>query len=95
MRNLLMFMVLAAAVPALGAEPRAVPTFESLGVYWTPPADPGSGGCPLQFRKRGETNWREALPLWFDSRNRECRGSIVQLEPLVVYGASGFQLRGR
>ena len=62
MRNILMYMALAAAVPALGAVPRVVPTFESLGIYWTPPADPGAGGCALRFRKRGDASWRQALP---------------------------------
>ncbi|HYY61801.1 MAG TPA: hypothetical protein VE756_10460, partial [Burkholderiales bacterium] len=68
MRNLLVSIALAAALPALGAEPRVIPTFESLGIYWTPPSNPGAGGCALQFRKRGEANWRDALPLWFDAR---------------------------
>src|SRR5216110_2223646 len=70
---------------AIAAEPRAVSTFESIGVYWTPPADPGAGGCPIQFRKSGESAWREGLPLWFDARNAECRGSLVQLEPGTKY----------
>ena len=90
MPNLLPYIALAAVVPAavlpaFGAEPRVVPTFESLGIYWTPPANPGAGGCPLQFRPRGESNWRDALPLWFDARNGECRGSIVQLQPGSTY----------
>ena len=77
----------AVALPAvaLGAEPRVIATFESIGVYWTPPADPGPGGCPIQFRKSGESAWREGLPLWFDARNAECRGSLVQLEPGTKY----------
>jgi hypothetical protein len=73
------------ASPALAAEPRAVPTFESIGVYWAPPSDPGPAGCPIQFRKAGESAWREGLPLWFDARNAECRGSLVQLEPGTKY----------
>src|SRR5690349_14233761 len=88
MRNRLLFFALVAAAPAFAAEPRAVATFESLSIYWTPPADPGAGGCPLRFRKSGEKAWREALPLWFDARNRECRGSIVQLEPGTAYDVS-------
>ena len=73
------------AVSSAPAEPRVVATFESLGVYWSPPGDPGGAGCPIQFRKAGETQWRDALPLWYDARNRECRGSIVQLEPGSKY----------
>src|SRR5258708_11237433 len=81
----LIFLALIAPCAVLGAEPRAVATFESIGVYWTPPSDPGVGGCPIQFRKSGDSAWREGLPLWFDSRNRECRGSLVQLEPGTKY----------
>ncbi|HET7365232.1 MAG TPA: hypothetical protein VFJ70_16815 [Burkholderiales bacterium] len=97
MRNPLIFLALLGALPALGAEPRVVATFESLGVYWTPPANPGAGGCPLRFRKSGENAWRAALPLWFDARNRECRGSIVQLEPGSAYEISvgGQQVTAR
>src|SRR5215212_656467 len=73
------------AFSAFAAEPRTVSTFESIGVYWTPPGDPGAGGCAMQFRKAGESAWREALPLWFDARNHECRGSVVQLEPGTQY----------
>jgi hypothetical protein len=31
------------------------------------------------------SSWTEALPLWFDSRNREYRGSIVDLTPGTRY----------
>ena len=72
--NRLILLALIVPSATLGAEPRAIATFESIGVYWTPPADPGAGGCPIQFRKSGESAWREGLPLWFDARNAECRG---------------------
>jgi len=81
----LILLALAFSAHAVAAEPRAVATFESIGLYWTPPADPGTGGCPVRFRRSGETAWRDALPLWFDARNRECRGSLVQLEPGAKY----------
>ena len=84
-RNPLVFFALACASPAFAAEPRAIATFESIGVYWTPPADPGPGGCAIQFRKHGDAAWREGLPLWFDARNAECRGSLVHLEPGTKY----------
>ena len=57
---------------ALAAQPRAVATFESIGIYCS------SGSA-------GDSAWREGLPLWFDARNRECRGSLVQLEPGTKY----------
>jgi hypothetical protein len=81
----LLLLALLGSVTAFAAEPRVVATFESLGVYWSPPADPGARGCPVQFRRAGEAQWRDALPLWYDVRNRECRGSIVQLEPGTKY----------
>jgi hypothetical protein len=81
----LALLVAPLSVSSAPAEPRVVATFESLGVYWSPPSDPGAAGCAIEFRKAGETQWRDALPLWYDARNRECRGSIVQLEPATKY----------
>src|SRR5205823_2161675 len=85
MKRLILLATLALPAAVLAAEPRAVATFESIGVYWTPPSDPGSAGCAIQFRKSGDSAWRDGLPLWFDARNRECRGSLVQLEPGTKY----------
>ena len=62
-----------------------VATFESIGLYWKPPADPGAAGCPVKYRKKDESEWRAGLPLWYDARNRECRGSLVQLTPGTKY----------
>jgi hypothetical protein len=64
---------------------KAVATFESLGLYWRPPSAPASGACEVQFRKAGERAWRRGLGLWYDPRNRECRGSLVHLEPGTSY----------
>src|ERR671936_1466068 len=52
----------AAGLPANGA--RAVPTFESIGLYWTPSASVAS--CPVQFRKAGDGAWRQGLDMWYD-----------------------------
>jgi hypothetical protein len=70
-------------LPANGAS--AVATFESLGLSWRPDSNPGAAGCSLRYRKFSESAWREALPMWYDSRNSECRGSIVHLEPGTDY----------
>ena len=79
---------LAAAALAAHAAPddvRAVPTFEAVGLTW---AAPGSkAGCTARYRKRGEGEWREALELWYDARNDECRGSIVYLKAGTEYEA--------
>jgi hypothetical protein len=84
-RNRLLFVALLCASSAFAAEPRVVATFESLGIYWSLPEKPGAAGCAIQFRKAGESTWRDGLPLWYDPRNRECRGSLVQLEPATKY----------
>src|SRR3954465_2541595 len=83
--NRLILLAVMLPLSALGTEPRSIAPFESIGVYWTPPSDPGPNGCAIQFRKTGESAWHEGLPLWFDARNRECRGSLVQLEPGTKY----------
>ncbi|HYD57025.1 MAG TPA: right-handed parallel beta-helix repeat-containing protein [Burkholderiales bacterium] len=75
------------------APARAVPTFESLGIYFTPRADPGPRGCEVRFRESGEEKWREALPLWYDARDGECRGSIVHLSPGTLYEVDLGELR--
>jgi hypothetical protein len=71
--------------PTPSGPPRAVSTFQSIGLYWTPPSNPGAAGCTVQFRASGESAWRAGLPMWFDARNNECRGSLVQLTPGTVY----------
>ena len=58
---------------------KAVPTFQSAGLYWKPPSDPGAAGCEVRYRKTGDSAWKQGLALWYDSRNGECRGSIVNL----------------
>jgi hypothetical protein len=67
------------------ATPRAVCTFESIGLYWTPADGAETKECRAQYRKAGEQAWHEALPLWFDRRIGEYRGSIVQLRSGTEY----------
>src|SRR5882724_3188401 len=70
------------SLPANGA--RAVATFESIGLYWTPPSNPGAG-CPVIFRKLDDSAWRPGLDLWYDPNSNECRGSLVLLDPGTSY----------
>src|SRR6267142_386799 len=70
-------------LPINGA--RGVPTFESIGLYWTPPSNPGADGCSVIFRKAGDSSFRQGLNLWYDSSNNECRGSLVLLDPGTTY----------
>jgi hypothetical protein len=65
--------------PLPSTDTKAVPTFASLGLYWKPPSNPGTAGCEVRYRKTGESSWKQALAMWYDSRNSECRGSIVNL----------------
>src|SRR3954467_7332948 len=78
-------LALPAAAESPSAGPRAVATFESLGLYWTPPSDPGAAGCEVQYRKAGDGAWEKGLNLWYDRRDRECRGSLVMLRPGTAY----------
>ena len=65
------------------APARAVPTFESLGIYYDrPPAD---GGCRVHYRPSGASEWREGYPLVYDAREHQFRGSLVQLKSNTVY----------
>lgn len=71
----------------LGAQAasNAVSTFQSVGLYWNPSNGSTNNECEVLYRKVGDTNWREALSLWFDARNKEYRGSIVNLSPGTKY----------
>lgn len=69
---------------ALAATPVAVPTFHSIGLYWSPDGG-ASGECEVQYRPVGGSVWRTALPLWLDERNGEYRGSVVNLSPGTPY----------
>ena len=79
----------ALAIPSSGTPqsttPRAVCTFASIGLYWTPDSSAADKPCFVRYRAAGEPTWREALPLWFDDRNGEYRGSIVQLQSGTTY----------
>jgi hypothetical protein len=64
---------------------KAIATFESLGLYWSPGSNPGSQGCEVRYRKKSDSTWSQGLNLWYDARNSECRGSLVHLTPGTDY----------
>ena len=74
-------------------EPSAVPTYESIGLYWKPVSGATDNACTVNYRASGEKDWKEALPLWFDPTDHpnlpenslEYRGSIVHLKPGMAY----------
>ncbi|MBN2495536.1 MAG: right-handed parallel beta-helix repeat-containing protein [Deltaproteobacteria bacterium] len=63
----------------------AVPTFHCVGLTWAPAGGAADRACRVRYRLFADSAWREALPLWFDARDGEYRGSIVQLEPESRY----------
>lgn len=67
-----------------GQNPYAVATFECLGLYWKTDAD-STMTCAASWRTSGGSEWKQALPLWYDARDREFRGSIVGLDPDTTY----------
>ena len=65
------------------AGPRAVSTFESIGLYWNRAA--AKEGCAVRYRPAGAAEWRQGYPLVYDAREREYRGSLVGLQPDTAY----------
>jgi hypothetical protein len=68
---------------AAGPEAWAVPTFESLGLYYNRAM--ASRGCQVRYRPANTTQWREGYPLVYDPRGRQYRGSLVGLKPDTLY----------
>ncbi|NIM93363.1 MAG: hypothetical protein GTO18_06595 [Anaerolineales bacterium] len=64
---------------------QVVSTFHSMGIYWDPAGGSESVEAKVQFRVVGSPEWRDGLPLWFDKRDGEYRGSIVDLTSGTLY----------
>lgn len=58
--------------------PYAVTTFECAGIYWKIPDD---GSCKIRYKDSKNGSWKEGLELVYDSRDKEYRGSIINLAP--------------
>jgi hypothetical protein len=69
---------------SMGAQ-SAISTFHSIGLYWSPAGGSSSVTADVQYRAQGASTWQSGLPLWFDTRNSEYRGSIVNLIPGTTY----------
>jgi hypothetical protein len=67
-----------------GTNPYAVPTFECLGIYHKVDGK-NKSQCEVTYREAGSGDWQAGLPLWFDERDSEFRGSIVGLTPDTEY----------
>lgn len=78
----ILLCVLIAAVCVAAENPRAVATFESIGIYYDGPQ--AKQGCRVRYRTAGG-EWKEGYPLVYDAREKQYRGSLVQLRPDTEY----------
>lgn len=87
-------LIEASDLPLEGAhDPVAIPTFESIGLYWKPIDGSPDNPCRVAYRPSGATSWQEGHPLWFDpshhegrpQNSQEYRGSLVHLRPGTEY----------
>ncbi|MEP0173982.1 MAG: hypothetical protein ABJH28_01320 [Paraglaciecola sp.] len=75
----------------LSAGPRAVATFESIGIYWGDAEAAGvENECKLEYRVLGTQDWSHGQSLWYDDRggdygDPEYRGSLVNLTSNTEY----------
>jgi len=74
-----------AAAPESTTGPVGIATFECVGLYWHPSGGGEEIPCNVVYREPGAAQWHEALPLWYDTRNGEYRGSLVNLKPGATY----------
>lgn len=68
----------------------AVPTFECVGLYWSPPGGGDAVAARVEYRAKGQGEWKSAQDLWYDGRAQggrpaEYRGSIVNLKSATSY----------
>jgi len=66
-------------------KPQAVATFESIGITWMLGGHNIEATVEVRYRPEGANAWNEAMPLWYDARDGEARGSIVNLTPGETY----------
>jgi hypothetical protein len=72
----------------VGGNPKGIATFESVGLYLKYSGDLNSNAkCDVEYRPSGLTGseWKQGFTLWNDRKNKEFRGSLVQLKPGTEY----------
>ena len=74
-----------AAKKSAASAPRAVPTFECMGLYWDVPEGAAAKTCAVKFRAVGDEKWHDAQALWFDAKRKQYRGSVVNLRAGMEY----------
>ncbi|MBI2948824.1 MAG: right-handed parallel beta-helix repeat-containing protein [Verrucomicrobia bacterium] len=71
--------------------PFAIPTFHCVGLYWSPPGGAADRQVLVRYRRHGESEWKEGLPMRYnpipktDEDLTDYRGSIVHLAPATTY----------
>jgi len=71
--------------------PFAIPTFHCLGLYWSPEGGAADKEVAVRYRRKGETDWSEGLPMRYnpiagtDNDLTDYRSSIVHLMPATTY----------
>jgi hypothetical protein len=74
-----------------GDSPFAIPTFHCIGLYWSPQGGAAEKQVLVRYRKQGDSDWREALPMRYNPIPKteedltDYRGSIVHLTPRTTY----------
>ena len=79
-----------AQTPHQRAEPLLVPTFQCIGIYWSPAEGGAEHKVLVKYRRRGQPQWRAGLLLRYHPvETPECkadyRGSLVNLTPGTTY----------
>lgn len=82
-----------AAVPGKATRPLAIPTFECVGLYWSPSNGAENIQCNVEYGEHKSGQCHKALSPWYDTRNSEYRGSIVNLKASYVI-IKGLTLKG-
>jgi len=84
MRGILALLItLPLCCPAADTKAWGVTTFESIGLYYNRPEP--AGACTVRYHASGAREWREGYPLVYDQRERQYRGSLVELRPDTLY----------
>ena len=73
---------------------RAVPTFNCVGLYWTVEGGSAQNVCRVRYRSDGAGQWKEAMPLWFDAREKSPTGRAGRGENTSRRWEHGVQYRG-
>lgn len=68
----------------------AVPTYESVGLYWSPTSGGGAGvEATVRYKVAGTSTWKTGHNMPYmaaeDTRPAEFRGSVVMLQPGTTY----------